>query len=271
MIYRVFHPCPELSDVVEYYWYSKVDLENAAVQLYATPLLQGMAFNFKQQSEHHEYNGQTVTLSKQAYIFGQPTCPRVITTSEKGVDIIGVKFKALGISKITGINMEHMADQIIAAEDIWPVGFDFLCDEMQSAPSLEATVEVLEKFLCREMYKTSVHYRIQNAQNAVALITGSCGQLEIADVQNMTNTSRKTLERAFLNYLGLTPKFYARIIRFNALKEYLVSNPQNESLTSLAYDHGFYDSSHLSAEFKRFSGCTPTGFLKTLPREVSLT
>ena len=71
----------------------------------------------------------------------------MVSTQEKGIDIIDVKFKPLGISKITGINMEHLADQIVAVEDIWGDEIELLCDSMQSAVTLQQTMAVLEDFL----------------------------------------------------------------------------------------------------------------------------
>lgn len=265
MIYRVFHPVPALSDVVEYYWYSKIDLTASAMQHYATPLLQGLVFNFKQQPEQHTYNDKTLTLDKSAYIFGQSLSPRVVNSNEKGVDIVGVKFKPLGITKLTGINMGHLANEIVDAEDIWGNDLKQLCDEMQSAPTLEKTIAVLETFLLQKRLSTNLHYRIDNAHNALTLITKHQGNIDVKSLQEQTNTSRKTLERAFMNYLGVHPKIYTRIVRFNAIKNILDHAAFDGNLTTLALDFGFYDSSHFISEFKNFSGTTPHSYLKTVP------
>ncbi len=261
MIYRIFSPVTFLADVVEHYWYAKVELTESAIQHYATPLLQGLTFNFKKQREQHAYSGDVLQLDKQVYLFGQPICPRVVTTNEHGIDILGVKFKPLGISKITGINMEHIANRIIAADDIWADELELLCDEMQSAPSLELTLTILERFLINKYTATSLHYRVDHVQNAVALITRSNGAMGVKTLQNQTNTSRKTLERAFVHYLGISPKFYSRIVRYNAVKDKIDQLGAIENLTPLALDFGFYDSSHFIAEYKHFSGLTPTTYL----------
>jgi len=261
MIYRIFNPVPLLSDVVEHYWYTQIELTESAIQHYATPLLQGLTFNFKKQREQHAYDSDVLQLDKQVYLFGQPICPRVVTTNEKGVDILGVKFKPLGISKITGVHMENIANRIIAADDIWGRELELLCDEMQSAPSLELTLSVLEKFLINKYTNTALHYRVDHVQNALSLITRSNGAIDIKTLQNQTNTSRKTLERAFAHHLGISPKCYSRIVRFNAVKDMMDQLDRIENLTPLALDFGFYDSSHFIAEFKCFSGLTPTVYL----------
>jgi AraC-like DNA-binding protein len=261
MIDRIFHPIPVLSDVVEYYLYYKIDPTQSAIQYYATPLMQGLVFNFGSKPQHHTFGGKTITLKTEAYLFGQTTCPRVVTEDHNGVEVLGVMFKPLGITKITGINMEHMADQIITADDIWGNKFEFLADEIQSAPSLEDAITVLENFLIEEYLRTNLKSRIDSTRYALSLITQKKGDIPIKLLQEKTNTTRKTLERSFMHTVGVHPKLYTRIVRFNAIKEYIDCNLCTENLTSLALDFGFYDSSHFSAEFKNFCGITPTEYL----------
>ena len=264
MIYRKFMPCMALAEVISHFWYSKVELQGAIIQHHPTPLLQGLAFNFTKAAEHHTYNDKVVTLDKQAYFFGQPVSPREITSHEKGIDIIGVSFRPLGIAKVTGVNMEHLADQIIAAEDIWGRAVETLCDAMQSAGSLEGAIQVLQSFLLSRYECTRLHYRVDNVNSALSLIEQSNGMISIRDLQDQTNTSRKTLERAFLHYLGLKPKFYSQIVRFNAAKAWIDRRVGQQNISGFAYDTGYYDGSHFASEFKRFSGMAPKAYIQHL-------
>ncbi|GGC49285.1 AraC family transcriptional regulator [Parapedobacter defluvii] len=270
MIYRVFHPAPALSHIVDYYWYVCAEAsEIPDEQHFYTPLIQTLVFTFSKQDEHHALPNNTFRLNQPAYLFGQGTGPRVVTSN--GVDYLGVKFKPLGIAKVTGINMEHFADQIICAEDIWCNELDLLWDEMQSMPSIDGTINVLEKFLIAKHLKATISPKIDCAQNALALINQTQGNIDIKTLQEQTNTLRKTLERAFVHNLGVHPKLYARIVRFNAAKDRLDRIGREESLTAIALDCGFYDSSHFTSEFKIFSGFTPLGYLKKIDKDFILT
>lgn len=67
------------------------------------------------------------------------------------------------------------------------------------------------------------------------------------------------LQKLFLQYTGLTPKLYSKIHRFqHSLR--LIS-ARESSLTSIAYDCGYFDQSHFIREFKAFTGSTPSGYL----------
>ena len=67
----------------------------------------------------------------------------------------------------------------------------------------------------------------------------------------------KTLENKFKNFVGLTPKQYALIIKLRALSETIYYNNNIESLTSLSYDYGFFDQSHFIHSFKSLLGISP--------------
>ncbi|WP_338119784.1 helix-turn-helix transcriptional regulator [Paraflavitalea pollutisoli] len=64
------------------------------------------------------------------------------------------------------------------------------------------------------------------------------------------------LQKLFLQYTGLTPKLYSKINRFqHSLR---LVNEQRFSLTSIAYDCGYFDQSHFIREFKSFTGYAPS-------------
>lgn len=66
------------------------------------------------------------------------------------------------------------------------------------------------------------------------------------------------MERAFLKYVGYTPKHYYRIVRFNkALRQ---MHESKKSLTSICYDCDYYDQSHFIKDFRQFTGTTPKHF-----------
>ncbi len=262
MIHKIYRPSPELEEIVEYYWYSRKLTNTPSVQECPTPLLQGLAFSFRKNEEHHAYDGKEIHLYKKGYFFGQPTCPRTITNHEKGAEILGVKFKPLGIAKITGVNMVHLTDACIAAEDIWSGEFELLCDEMQSAANTEGSILVLEKFLAARLSQVKQPYYLNNVSNALSLIHHSYGSVHIKEIQLQTNTTKKTLERNFTQAIGLKPKLYAQIVRFNFAKDRLDRLVAKQRIADVAYSLGYFNHSHLASDFRRFAGVTPKQYLQ---------
>lgn len=263
MIYKICFPSLQLAGIVEYYWYSRKITPHSIVQSCPTPLLHGLAFSFQKNDEYHAFNGKTVHLYKKGYFFGQPTCPRTITYNATGEEIIGVKFKPPGIAQLTGVNMEHLTDACVAAEDIWGSAFELLHEEMQSAADIENRIAVLEKFLTAKFSRVKQAYYFKNVSNALEMIRQSAGSMRISEIQRQTNTTKKTLERNFTQAIGLKPKLYAQIVRFNAAKDEIDQLLAKQKISDVAYHFGYFNNSHLAAAFKRFSGLSPNQYLKS--------
>lgn len=89
---------------------------------------------------------------------------------------------------------------------------------------------------------------------AVNVING--GRVDIDRLTDTTCLSYKQFKRVFSEYVGINPKEFLRIVRFQRALFTMQTQPQT-SFTELAYACGFYDQSHLIREFKSFSGLTP--------------
>ncbi len=89
-------------------------------------------------------------------------------------------------------------------------------------------------------------------------IERSGGSLAISTLARQLDLSRKHLNSLFKRETGLSPKGFARTIRFAAAVERL-SLPQGTglSLAALAADCGYADQAHFSRDFKSFAGETP--------------
>jgi AraC-like DNA-binding protein len=87
----------------------------------------------------------------------------------------------------------------------------------------------------------------------------SKGQVTIESLSKEFNISARQLERKFSSAVGLSPKFFTRIIRFQNIFR-LVQNKQINSLTMLSYESGYYDQAHFIKDFKEFSGINPRSF-----------
>ncbi|WP_118974796.1 helix-turn-helix transcriptional regulator [Taibaiella koreensis] len=82
----------------------------------------------------------------------------------------------------------------------------------------------------------------------------------LSDVQFRLNLSERTLERHFRQHIGMPPKRYARICRFESAVQ-AIRRSDFSSLTHLAYEYGYFDQAHFIREFQAFSGTAPTSFL----------
>ena len=91
------------------------------------------------------------------------------------------------------------------------------------------------------------------------------GTLPVSDVAAAAHATVRTLERKFKQSSGHTVKEVSGLMRFEQARNALFHRPQ-ASIAGLAHALGYVDQSHLSREFKRYSGTTPAAFARRQPR-----
>lgn len=258
--FKTFLPSPVLRHVVEYYWRSIIPLKESLTQEVPTPLMQGMTFNLNRLTERMVFSDNTMEMKDYCYLFGQPAKHRLSLSNPTGVDILGVKFTSTGLHTLTGMGMRHLADNIVSAEGVWGREVEWLCEAMYEAGSTLGMIQVLEQFLYKKLKSSR---RELNKSLEAALYFMHHNIYSLKEIKERTFLSERTLERYFASHIGLSPKKYARICRFNAVKEALDKNPSRD-WHEMIYSFGYFDKSHFIKEFKTLSGKTPGQYLSEL-------
>ena len=76
---------------------------------------------------------------------------------------------------------------------------------------------------------------------------------------NETNLSTRQLERVFREHVGLSPKTYSRLVRFDRAARGIDARGTSP-WTHFALTHGYSDQAHFINDFKEFAGVTPAQF-----------
>src|SRR4030095_7348476 len=95
---------------------------------------------------------------------------------------------------------------------------------------------------------------------AVATLEASGGTAPLAALRERTGLSKERLVAAFREQVGLTPKLYARVVRFRRTL-HLLQACGTARLVDAAFEASFYDQPHMNAEFRALGGITPREFL----------
>jgi transcriptional regulator GlxA family with amidase domain len=82
--------------------------------------------------------------------------------------------------------------------------------------------------------------------------------ITVAEITAIAGVGERHLERLFKQYIGLSPKFFTRIIRFSTIFQLI--EQQDPSWAGLAYETGYFDQSHFIRNFKAFTGEDPSRY-----------
>jgi AraC-like DNA-binding protein len=104
-------------------------------------------------------------------------------------------------------------------------------------------------------------------QSAPQFMKLHAGHLSIDDMASSYGLNRQQFARKFHAAAGLPPKLFARITRFQALVQVLLSTDVSQ-WASLSTAVGFYDQAHMINDFRAFAGSPPTVFFRPRCSEI---
>lgn len=194
------------------------------------------------------------------YITGMQTgvytlCPLGDTTT------FGVVFHPTTVHKVVGLDMATLVDETVGP-DVLGAAWAPRLDDLQRARDDAERWALIETALAEAIADVDLEPTV--VDRAVDHVRDHVGDVRISDLAEVVGVSERTLERRFRAEVGLSPKQYARQVRFLALIGRLdpldASEPPDwmEIMTGL----GYYDQSHFYRDFTTFAGCSPSAFIE---------
>ncbi len=168
-----------------------------------------------------------------------------------------VNFKPGGFFKIFHIPVHYFNNRSRDAEEILGESFTEVACKLRTT-HLSESIELADAFLSDQLQKQKKTDR--NIDEAIRLIERFRGNITLRELELTTFTTKRTLERHFLEQVGFYPKTFSRLVRFAGVIRCLESE-LNIKWRQLADRFGYYDQSHFINEFKLLTGGLPQKYL----------
>lgn len=84
------------------------------------------------------------------------------------------------------------------------------------------------------------------------------GLVKVNELAKTYFTTTRHLERHFQNSIGVSPKEFIRLVRYQFTHHKIKNNTSGKSLATIAFESGYYDHAHLTNEIKKFTGAAPS-------------
>ncbi len=183
----------------------------------------------------------------------------LITIDAGGIDssMMVVRFKHGAAFHFTHFPMTEIKDQVLDSDLLFGDRIRNLRLDIMSAMRTADKFQVIETFLMRQLIQEPVPPVVTFAVEA---IKSNPSTQTIEWIASKTGYSQKHFISLFKKHLGITPKGFQKIQRFQKVVFEIEATSQI-NWTHLSLDCGYYDQAHFINEFKAFSGYSPKQYL----------
>ena len=253
MQHQEFEPPEELRDTIKCFWHNTRDAEELQPSFEVQP--DGYAeiiFHFGA-SLNLVVKGELKPLPS-PFMMGLLNQPAIFHTQNR-LDIIGVRcfpwtvFDLLGLP--AGKGGVHTFEHPIA-------GLQSALGKHIQAGHINEAVALLKQYFLDARSGIATNSMLFKAGIAMSKANGT---MPVNQVAAAAHATVRTLERNFKQSSGYTVKDVSGLMRFEQVRNRLWHYPDS-NLAGLAHKLGYTDQSHLSREFKRYSGSTPAAFAR---------
>jgi AraC-like DNA-binding protein len=169
---------------------------------------------------------------------------------------LGVHFRAGGLSALLGLPSDELAGRHTALAELWGDAAHDMRERLRAQRGVRARLALLEdELLARRQCRPGLPPQV-----ARYLASFAAGEpLSVGAWTRAEGQSRRHLSELFRRWVGLTPKLFARVQRFQAVVRRAAAAP-GERWTDLALACGYFDQSHLVRDFRELAGIAPGAY-----------
>ncbi len=250
-----FHrPCERLRPFIRYYWILNTNrnLDTLTFPIGCPQLI----FHRRCRFQIPEFMAEQARFS----ISGQVNFPTRIQSSGD-IETIVVVFYPHAIGTMFNIPASTFYNQEIDGYSLGDKILDMLADDVLNAEDSIEAINLIERHLLLRLAESGIYNFKRVGVSLKQLFLYKA--ISVENMAQLACLSRKQFDRVFFKAVGMKPKEYSSVARFQK-SLWLMQNGNND-FADIAYSCGYADQSHFIREFRRFSGTTPAELLKRHP------
>ncbi len=261
MYAKYLKPHPQLKAYIRHYVYCKIGSPDKWSQSsMAPPGCAKLSITLGKEHISVKENSDDASRYESIIFVGQVTRYKSLAWHGR-LQLFFVIFRPFGAFSLLRIPQDKCKNQCIGLSDI--MGRDILTLEEQlvEEQKIERIRKVMDSFFLERLTHLKTTHEIKRLSHAIKKIEQwGRDQLSIKELCRQTGYSMSTIERRMKKIVGITPKEFQRIIRFNRALQFINKNSLSLNWSRIALHFGYYDQAHFIKEFKQFYGKTPATF-----------
>ena len=265
MFYRAHTPAPPLRDFIERFWLCSDAPAHRTERIMPSGTFE-LVVNLRE-DEIRIYDPaqpDRVRRLSGAVVSGTYGSFFLIDTLQHAA-MLGVHFRPGGAFPFLGLPAGEMADTHVDLATLWgQAPAAELRGRLCAASTPEERFRRLETMLSRRLRHPWHHGAVSAALDAF----GQAGTgVSVRGVAERIGLSHRRLIQVFAAEVGLTPKLYCRVQRFQQARQ-MVRKVAAPDWAGIAVACGYFDQSHLIRDFREFSGLSPAAYLRQASEQV---
>ncbi|MFE6229051.1 helix-turn-helix domain-containing protein [Streptomyces sp. NPDC057854] len=176
---------------------------------------------------------------------------------------VQVSLTPLGARAVYGVPAAALADRLVPLDELLGSLGGELADRLRAAPTWAARFAVLDELLLRAVGRGAGGDPADRVRPEVAeawrRLVAARGRVQVGAVAGELGWSRRYLTERFRGELGLSPKTFARVLRFEHAHD-LATARDPLPWSEVATVSGYADQAHLVREWSAFTGRSPTAW-----------
>lgn len=197
-----------------------------------------------------------VVEAPEAVVVGPQSYRRTRLFMAGDIHVFTIGFQPGGFHALFGVPMPELVNQGIPIHDVMGTAAVALRDGIMRADDFDARVAIVQRWIRQRM---DVAPPVDRVARLAALLQRSGGRVRIDALGRRSRLSDRQFTRRFETQVGLTPKLFARTVRFNAVLTAKAESP-GRSWTGLVHAAGYADQAHFVRDCRAFAGDAPGDF-----------
>jgi AraC-like DNA-binding protein len=245
-------PPPPLADCVVSLWETRIPELPGTARVRILPNACVDFVRYVSETSRGEGAAAIVAPPHRSYVVGS-TLRSFVVRSVGWRHVIGASLRPEGVQPLLRIPAAAIGESVAFLDDIIGPEAATIEDRVLSAGSNGALDRLADALLDRRREFPAPD---ETMHRAVQLVRGARGRKRIDALVADLNTSPRRLERHFLTHVGMSPKLFSRLVRFDRAVRDLATRGST-SWAQFAVAHGYSDQAHFIHEFREFAGVTP--------------
>jgi AraC-like DNA-binding protein len=175
-----------------------------------------------------------------------------------------IEFKPDGFNKLFGITANGICNNYFPADEILGKSVRYFYEQLLCALDIRGMALLADEFLIGFLKKGKAIYINEGISKISSLLLTTFNTVNITKCASLANMSMRNFQRRFTEQVGISPRLFCRLVRFNKAVRFKIAHSQ-KNWTEIAYEFGYFDQMHLIKEFKEFTDQSPFTFFNNNP------